>query len=247
MTPQSPSAPPPTEARGANLPPSSLLPRDVLLASAAERRPTTMEGSTHPPIRSTRPVCEPCDRSTRPTSPNPVGSASDGRMFISDDDLRLGHPSLRPEIEVCYLSRSEEMDTEEECLRHALLAVAPGGHPNIPDLPPRASCSSSPRNDPETRRCGPGADGDSGHDDHPDRDYPARPGCGGPTLHGFPCTPGVDDETAFTTGGSSSTHSRRAPTASGTGEPVTMEVASDQDKGIHAFPPGPPPPSSIAL
>lgn len=116
-----------------------------------------MEGSTHPPIRSTRPVCEPCDRSTRPTSPNPVGSASDGRMFISDDDLRLGHPSLRPEIEVCYLSRSEEMDTEEECLRHALLAVAPGGHPNIPDLPPRASCSSSPRNDPETRRCGPGA------------------------------------------------------------------------------------------
>lgn len=111
---------------------------------------------------------------------------------------------------------------------------------SIADFTSRSPCPS-----PSHSR--PSSDGDSGHDDHPDRDYPARPGCGGPTLHGFPCTPGVDDETAFTTGGSSSTHSRRAPTASGTGEPVTMEVASDQDKGIHAFPPGPPPPSSIAL
>lgn len=52
-------------------------------------------------------------------------------MLISDEDRALGHPSLRPEFEVCYVSRSEEMDAEEERLRHALLAVAPGCHQGI--------------------------------------------------------------------------------------------------------------------
>jgi hypothetical protein len=49
-------------------------------------------------------------------------------MLISDDDeLPLGHPMLRPESEVVFVSRDAEMDAEEERLRHALLAASPDG------------------------------------------------------------------------------------------------------------------------
>lgn len=45
-----------------------------------------------------------------------------------DDDLPMGHPLLRLDHEVCFLPRSTEMDMEEEKLRFALLAAAPGEH-----------------------------------------------------------------------------------------------------------------------
>jgi hypothetical protein len=53
-------------------------------------------------------------------------------MEISDDELPLDHPLLRPEQEVCFVSRDEEMDAEEACLSFALLAASPDGRCDIP-------------------------------------------------------------------------------------------------------------------
>ncbi|CAN6314316.1 unnamed protein product [Urochloa humidicola] len=59
--------------------------------------------------------------------PSPTRSAPGPEMHLSDDDLPAGHPLLRPELETCFISRSEEMDAEEARLRFALLAAAPDG------------------------------------------------------------------------------------------------------------------------
>ncbi|CAL4946299.1 unnamed protein product [Urochloa decumbens] len=65
-----------------------------------------------------------------PTSP-PNEDIDMNDCFFSDDELPPGHPSSRPAHEVCYISRTPEMDAEEARLRFALLANAPSGYPTL--------------------------------------------------------------------------------------------------------------------
>ncbi|CAL5070105.1 unnamed protein product [Urochloa decumbens] len=114
------------------------------------------------------------------------------------DDWSL-EQHLRSAHEVCYISRSAEMDAVEDSLRFALLAGAPGGCGMLSVESMRRAARDLPGVDDDqlsVRRFAPESFlvvFSTRPDGNPDRSYGFTGGDGGPRLHGYRCTTGIPD------------------------------------------------------